>query len=70
MMTADQCRSRRGGVVDSNSLTIADVQAAKDLNPGWATFNKLMVAATTTLQLLNERITNIVGLITEGQKST
>jgi len=43
----------------------------KDLNPGWGIFgNKLTAAATATMQLLDDRITDTVGLITEGQKST
>ncbi|KAK0649778.1 hypothetical protein B0T16DRAFT_324696 [Cercophora newfieldiana] len=70
-MTAQQCRSRRGGFVDKSALATADVQTVKDLNPGWGIFgNKLTAAASATLQLLDERITVVVGLITEGQKST
>jgi hypothetical protein len=70
-MTSKQCRSRRGGFVDKNTLGSADVQVVKDFNPGWGIFgNKVTAAASVTLQLLDERVTDIVGLITEGQKST
>ncbi|KAK4446256.1 hypothetical protein QBC34DRAFT_150854 [Podospora aff. communis PSN243] len=70
-MNLKQCRSRRGGFVDKNTLAPADVQGVKDLNPGWGIFgNKITAAASATLQLLDERVTDIVGLITEGQKST
>lgn len=70
-MTSKQCRSRRGGFINKNTLATTDVQPLKDLNPGWSIFgNKLTAAATTTLQLLEDKIIDTVGLITEGQKST
>ena len=69
-MTPAQCRSRRGGFVDKSSLTAVDVKEVGDLNPGWPTFNNLTAAASATFQLLDERVADNVGLITEGQRST
>jgi len=70
VMTSQQCRSRRGGFVDRNSLSPADPEGLKGLNPGWSIFNNISAAASATLQLLDDRVTDIVGLITSGQKST
>jgi hypothetical protein len=69
-MTPAQCRSRRGNVVNRSGFTTVDVKEVGDLNLGWPTFNNLTAAASATFQLLDDRVTDTVGFITEGQRST
>ncbi|KAK1753202.1 hypothetical protein QBC47DRAFT_53940 [Echria macrotheca] len=69
-MTTKQCRSRRGGFVDRTTVASANVDDVKAANPGWSAFNNLTAAATVTLQFLDDKVTDVIGWITEGQKST
>jgi hypothetical protein len=70
-MTYAQCRSRRGGFITRSAVPNATTDGLAQLNPGWISLgNVIQYAADATLQLLNETVTMVEGLITQGQLST
>lgn len=75
-MTPAQCRSRRGGFVMRNNLPEASTDGLAELNPGWTTFmavddiTPFQFAAKPALQLRDESVTMLTGLITQGQQHT
>jgi hypothetical protein len=70
-MTLRQCRSRRGGSVPPNLLSVVSVDGLDPNNPGWTKLgNSIESAAQATLRWLGQSVTMTVGLITRGQQST
>lgn len=75
-MTAAQCRSRRGGFVTRQDLPAASIDGLDVLNPGWVSLMKVdapvpfQFAAQAALQIRDESVTTIEGLITQGQEHT
>jgi len=75
-MTAAQCRSRRGGFVTAKDLPPASADGLDALNPGWVSLmdddslTTFQYATQATLQIRDESITMIEGLISEGQQHT
>jgi hypothetical protein len=71
-MTDAQCRSRRGGLSSTSQLPQVKTDGLPEANPGWMELpdNAIESAADATLQLFDQTVTMIVGLITQGQQST
>ena len=75
-MTAAQCRSRRGGFVTRANLPTAPTDGLDILNPGWVSLMRVdtstpfQFAARAALQIRDESVTMIEGLITQGQQHT
>jgi hypothetical protein len=75
-MTAAQCRSRRGGFITKEDLPPASTDGLDVLNPGWVSLMKVdapipfQFAAEAALQIRDESVTMIEGLITQGQQHT
>ncbi|KAH6881160.1 hypothetical protein B0T10DRAFT_411334 [Thelonectria olida] len=78
-MTAAQCRSRRGGFIirdDVPSASSDALSALSNLNPGWANITKadtttpFQYAIQTSLQMQDNSVTMIEGLISQGQQHT
>jgi len=75
-MTPAQCRSRRGGFVFRDDLPAASIDGLSVLNPGWVSLMAIdtptpfQFAVDATLQMRDQSVTMIEGLITEGQEHT
>lgn len=75
-MTLYQCLSRRGGVVMRDALPSASIDTLADLNPGWVSLTSgstnvtWQYAVQAALQLKDQAVTMLEGLITQGQLST
>jgi hypothetical protein len=75
-MSPAQCRSRRGGYVIRQDLPAASIDGLDVLNPGWVNLTAVdtptpfQFAAQATLQMRDESVTMIEGLITQGEQHT
>jgi hypothetical protein len=75
-MNPAQCRSRRGGFVIRAGLPSASTDGLAAKNPGWVglmqtdTQTPFQYAAQAGLQMRDESVTMIEGLITQGQEHT
>ncbi|KFX96148.1 hypothetical protein O988_05436 [Pseudogymnoascus sp. VKM F-3808] len=71
IMTAAQCRSRRGGFITRSAVPNATTDGLELLNPGWTSLpNVIQYAADATLRLLTDTVTMVEVLITQGQQSS
>lgn len=73
-LTAQQCRSRRGGFITEDhaqDLLDAPIDGLAAANPNWENFsNRITKAAHATFKLVDDAVTMVVGFISAGQKST
>jgi len=75
-MTRAQCLSRRGGVVTRDALPSAPTDSLPGLNPGWVSLMSIdttvpwQYAVQAAVQLRDQTVTMIEGLITQGQQHT
>jgi hypothetical protein len=75
-MTRAQCLSRRGGVITRDALPPAPTNSLPGLNPGWVSLMSVdttvpwQYAVQAAVQLRDQAVTMIEGLITQGQQHT
>ena len=72
--TADQCRSRKGGFINTNALPGTDIAGLEDNNPGWRALMAIDAehtfdsAVKAPLQLRDQEITIREGVISSGRQ--
>jgi len=73
-LTAQQCRSRRGGFITEDhaqDLLDAPIDGLAAANPNWARLdNKITSAARVTLTFFDNTMSMVIGFLSAGQKST
>ncbi|KAK0654968.1 hypothetical protein B0T16DRAFT_292522, partial [Cercophora newfieldiana] len=66
----EQCRSRRGGVIDKHRVPSAAIDGLAELNPEWGALdNNITEAVNATLQLGRHSVATVAALFSDGNVS-